>query len=389
MPTNVALIVGGPCKVTHKFATFRAKAGVKLEFAIESFDVPTDLYGLVDKRVKDQPVKVSFIPEGRWEDLPVLYPYASAELGSLITPVHLCGAIDTAANTIAVADTALLAGAPVSFGAETAMPGGITAITPHYLSANAAGLRTVHATQAAALAGTGAIDITSAGTGDISFVEQWPLVIHGRDGKRITLHNAAITKMPALRLQSTETLYGDMEFECFPKNGVSWETDNSIYTIDSAPFSDTTFDRTKILTQDYTLTWGAAPWAGLTTKSGIAIDFGLGLEAVEDDASGIITRRITSLTATAKAEPTGRSLAQLAAALKVQGTGATRGRSLTGDNLDLAGNGVFIRLYTAALLGGLANWETKSNRVGELTWQATRQGGTATPLFLLDTEAPE
>lgn len=388
MPTNVALIVGGPCKVTYKSATFRAKAGVKLEFAIESFDVPTDLYGLVDKRVKDQPVKVSFVPEGRWEDLPVLFPYATAELGSLITPVHLCGTIDPAANTIAVTDTALLAGAPVSFGAETTMPAGLTAITTYYLSANAAGLRTVHATQAAAIAGTGAIDITSAGTGDISFVEQWPLIIHGRDGKRITLHNAAITKMPGLSLKSTETMYRDCEFECFPKNGVAWETENSIFTIDSAAFSDTTFDRSKILTQACTLTWGDAPWSGLSTKEGISIDFGLGLEAVEDDASGIVTRRITSLTATAKAEPTGRSLAQLAAALQIQGTGATRGRSLSGDDLDFAGTGVFVRLYTAALLGGIANWETKSNRVGELTWQATRQGGTATPLFYLGTAAP-
>lgn len=388
MSTNLATLISGPCLIQFRGATFRSKGDVKLDLSLETFDVSTDLYGLVDKRVSGQPLKVSFTPEGRWADLTVLYPYATARLGSYVTPQHTVGAIVIADNTIAVADTTLPAGTPVSFGSTLTMPAGLTAATLYYLSANAAGLRTVHATSAAAIAGTSPIDITASGTGLISFVEQWPLVIHGNDGQRVTIHNAAVTKMPALNFKSTETLFGNCEIEGFVKNGVAWSTAASLYTIDTAHWSDTGFDASDILTQPYLLTWGAAPWAGISSKNGISIDFSLDLAAVEDDASGVISRRIKAVSATAKAQPMGPDLSALMTALLLQGAGATRGRSLGGTNLDIAGDGVFVRLYGAALTGGPAQWATASDRIGDLTWQATRLGGATTPLFLLANAAP-
>jgi hypothetical protein len=388
MSTNLATIISGPCLVQFRGATFRSKGDVKLDLSLETFDVSTDLYGLVDKRVSGQPLKVSFTPEGRWADLTVLYPYASARLGSYVTPQHVVGTINATNNTIAVTDTTLPAGTPASFGSTATMPAGLTAATLYYLSADVAGVRTVHATSSAAIAGTSPIDITSAGTGTISFVEQWPLVIHGNDGQRVTIHNAAVTKMPSLNLKSTETLFGDCEIEGFVKNGVAWSTAASLYSIDTATWSDSGFDAADILTQPYTLTWGSAPWAGISTKNGVSIDFALDLAAVEDDASGVITRRIQRVGATAKAQPMGPDLAALMTALMLQGSGATRGRSLGGTNLDLAGDGVFVRLYAAALTGGPAQWATASDRIGDLTWTATRLGGSSSPLFLLATAAP-
>lgn len=388
MSTNLATLISGPCLVQYRGATFRSKGDVKLELSLETFDVSTDLYGLVDKRVSGQPLKVTFTPEGRWADLTVLYPYASARLGSYVTPQHTITAVDTTANTLAIADTTLPAGTPVSLGSTLTMPTGLTAATLYYLGANSSGVRTIHATSAAAIAGTSPIDLTGEGTGTIAAVEQWPLVIHGNDGQRITIHNAAVTKMPALNLKSTETLFGEVEFEGFVKNGVAWSTAASLYTIDTAAWSDSGFDATDILTQPYTLTWGSAPWAGISTKNGISIDFGLELAAVEDDASGVITRRIQKVNATAKAQPMGPDLSALMTALLLQGSGATRGRSLGGTNLDLAGDGVFVRLYAAALTGGPAQWGTATDRIGDLTWTATRLGGSANPLFLLATAAP-
>ena len=161
MSTNLATLISGPALIQYRGASFRSKADVKLSLELDTFDVSTDLYQVVDKRVSGQPVKVTFTPEGRWADLSVLYPYASARLGSLITPQHTVSAVDTSADTLAVADTILPAGTPVSFGSLGTMPTGLTAGTLYYLSANAAGLRTVHATSAAALAGTSAIDITT------------------------------------------------------------------------------------------------------------------------------------------------------------------------------------------------------------------------------------
>lgn len=389
MSTNVCTLVSGPCLILHKGATIRSQADVKVAFDLETFDVVNDLYQLVDKRVANQPMKISFTPEGRVSDISVLYPYGNARLGAFITPVSVCGAVAIAGNTIAITDTALPAGAPVSFGTTGTMPAPLTASTVYYLSANAAGLRTVHATEAAAKAGTGAIDLTTAGTGTLSYVEQWPLVILGNDGTRLTFANAALTKMPTLTLAATKTLYGDTEFEAFPLNGQAWTTGGSFFTIDTATFADTGFAPTDIITQPYQFTWGSAPWAGLYSKAGITIEPSLTLDAVEDDASGVLTRRISSVGFTMKAQPMGPDLAALLTALKLQGAGATRGRSLAGTNLDISGTGLYARLYGAALTGGPAQWGTKMDRIGELTWAATRTfaAGVAQPLFAISTSA--
>ena len=387
MPTNIATLVSGPCLIQFRGSTFRSKADVKLDLSLETFDVSNDLYQLVDKRVSGQPVKISFTPEGRVADLAVLFPYGSARLGSFITPVTVCGTVTPATDAIVCANTALPVGTPVSFGTTGTMPAGLTAATVYYLGVDTAGSRFIYATSAAAIAAGTKIDMTTAGTGTLSFVEQWPLVILGNDGTRITFPNAAITKMPTISFKSLETLFGEVEFQAFPKNGVAWSTANSLFTLDTATFTDTGFAVTDIVTQAYTLTWGSAPWAGVYTKNGITMDFSLGLDPVEDDASGVLTRRITSLAVTAKGQPMGPDLSSLLTALKLQDTGSLRGRSLSGVNLDIAGTGFYARLSTAALLGGGASWVTKGDRIGELTWAATRHftAGVADPLFIVST----
>lgn len=391
MSTNLAQLIGGPCLIQYAGSTFRSKADVKLELTLETYDIVTDLYGLVDKRVSGQPVKISFIPEGRFADLAVLFPYLSAPLGSLITPVYTVGAVDTAGDTIGVAQTALAAGTPVSFGTTGTMIGGLTAATLYYLGADAAGVRHVHLTAAAAIAGTGAIDLTTAGTGTIKFVVQQALVIIGNDGQRVTFYNAAVTKMPTINGASLKTLWdGGVEFEAFPKNGVPWSTANSFFTIDTAAFADAGFNDSDLITQPYQGSWGNAPWDTFYTKAGFVISNTLSLEPVEDDASGVLTRRISSLSFTAKAQPLGPDLPALVAALTLQGAGAVRGRSLAGANLNISATGVYMRLYAAALVGGPAQWATKLDRIGELTWQATRTftGGAPNPLFYIGSVAP-
>jgi hypothetical protein len=390
MSTNLATLIGGPCLASYKGSTFRSQADVTLNLALDTFDVVNDLYGAVDKRVAGQPIKLAFTPEGRFADLAVLFPHVGAAIGSLITPRWPCGAVNTGADTIAIANTSLAAGTPVSFGTTGTMPAGLTAATVYYLGANSGGARTIHTSAAAAIAGTGAIDLTSAGTGSLAFIETYELVILGNDGKQITFHNAAVTKMPAVNPASQKTLWGDVEFECFAKNGIPWTTADAFFTIADASFADSGFDPADIITQPYSLTWGSAPWAGIFTKNGFVIEPSLTLEAVEDDVSGILTRRISSLGFTAKAQPEGPDLSDVMAALKLQGAGATRGRSLAGPDLNIEGTGVYIRLYAAALSGGPAQWSSKLDRIGELTWQATRTftDGVANPLFYIGAEAP-
>lgn len=390
MSTNLARIIGGPCLISYDGSVFRSKADVKLDPTIDAFAIANDLYGEVDTRAGNQPMKVSFTPEGRFADLAVLYPYLAVALGTLITPVFRCGAVVAADDTIAVSNTDLPAGTPISFGTTGTMPAGIASPDLYYLGADVAGLRKVHNSAAAAIAGTGARDLTTAGTGTLSFVVQKALVILGVDGTRITLHNAAVTKMPTINGKSQESLWGDVEFECFAKNGVDRTTANSVLTEDTAAFTDAGFDPADIITQPYSLTWGGAPWAGIYTKSGITIEPSLDLAAVEDDASGILTRRISKIGFTAKAQPQGIDFAALRAALNIDGAGAIRGRSLAGSDLNIEGTGVYMRLYAAALIGGPTQWKTDLDRVGELTWQATRTftDGAANPLFFIGAAAP-
>lgn len=390
MPTNIATIIGGPCLISYDGSTFRSKGDVRLDPTLDSFAIENDLYGEVDRRVGNQPLKVTFTPEGRFADLAVLFPYLSAALGSLITPVYTAGAVVAAADTIAMALTTLAAGTPVSFGTTGTMPTGLTAATLYYLSANSAGVRTIHATAANAIAGTSPIDLTATGSGTLRFVIQKALVIVGADGSRITLHNCAVTKMPSVKAAAQETLWGEVEFEAFPKNGVARTTANSVLTEDTTTFADSGFTPTDIITQPYTLTWGSAPWSAIYTKNGISIDTSLDLAVVEDDANGVLTRRISRLGFSAKAQPSGIDFAALRAALNIDGSGATRGRSLAGSDLNIQGTGVYMRLYAAALVGGLAQFKTDLDRVGELTWQATRTftGGVANPLFYVGASAP-
>jgi hypothetical protein len=392
--TNLAHIIGGPCLIYRDGAIFRSKGDVVVDGSLETFEIVLDLYHAVDVRVAGQPIKVSFEPEGKISDLPVLFPYLGEyAIGKYITPRYECGAVVAADDTIAVAETSLPAGTPVSFGTLGTMPAGLTEATLYYLGANVSGVRKIYDNSADSIAGTADAEeeIGDAGTGKLAFIVQKTLVIIGNDGERFTFHNAAVSKMPAINFKSTATLWGGVEFECFSKNGVAWDTANSFYTIDTAAFSDTGFDPADIITQAYSFTWGSGIWAAKYTKEGITVDSNLGLEAVDDDASGVITRQISSIGFTAKCQPMGPGLSDFMTALKLQGAGATRGRSTAGPDFDIAGTGFFARLTAASLNGGAAQWSSKNNRIAELTWAATRkfESGTALPLFYIGTEAPE
>lgn len=390
MITNLATIIGGPCLISYRGSTFRSKGDVKLDPTIDTFTIENDLYGPVDTRAGNQLVKVSFTPEGRFANLAVLFPYNLAALGSLITPRHECGAVDATADTIAVADTSLAVGTPISFGTTDTMPTGLTAATLYYLGADVAGVRKIYTTSADAIAATSPINITAVGSGTLAFIEQWPLVILGVDGTRFTGHNSAVTKMPEIDFQSQATLWGEVEFECFAKSGIARTTDNSVFTIDTATFADSGFAPADIITQPYSLTWGNAPWAGVYTKNGIKVSPSLNLTEVVDDLSGLLSRRISSLAFTAKATPIGPNLSAMLTALAMQGATAIRGRSMAGTALNIEGTGVYARLYAAALTGGQALWSSKADRIGELSWTANRTftAGVANPLFYIGAAAP-
>lgn len=395
MPTKVAQIIGGPALVQFAGASFYSKGDIELTNTFDTFAVEVDRFRKVDERVSNQPLQLKFTPAGEWEDLAVLYPYVNTILGDLITPARVIDASTFGSGYFLLSGQDYAPGTAVqATNSLGALPAGLAEGTLYYIGEVTpdSGQFALYDTRAHAQAGgaTGKVAITDAGTGIQTLIMQEPLVIWTFSGKKFTFHNAAVVQMPNINASTIQTLLGEVTFEAFLRDNKSWADANSIYTVTDEALSDNSFDPEAIITQPYVVSWGSDPWANLATKEGIKIAFALQLEAIETDTDGVLTRRLSGIDVTATAQPMGISETQLMDKLLLQGAGAKRGRSLSGDSLNIVGDGVYIRLYGAALKGGSQHFSTSVDRIGELTWTATRtfQSGVPNPLFFVGTDAP-
>lgn len=376
MSLNIARSIGGPALIRYAGRTFRSKADIKLSPSLTTFVVETDLHPAADTRVSGQELKLSFTPEGLWDldDLAVLFPASTLAVGDLLTPRR---EFTVAALTDIVTSTAhgLRDGAPVRVSAEigSTLPSGLTEnllVYWHPIDANT-GYFYDTAAHALAAAETGRIDLTTAGTGIFALVLNEPLQVLARDGELWTFHNACVTKQPSIAGSTKNTLFsGEVEFALLPINATEHTTADSIYTrAGGQAWSEPAFDKAALLTQKFALTWGSL-WTGLALKNGFSADFGFTTEPVVADGEVVASYRLKSRQASLRAQPLGLSLMALLSALKIQGSGADLGRSLAGGDLDLLSAGAGVRLYSAGLTGGPAQWNAGGDRIGELTWQA-------------------
>lgn len=215
-----------------------------------------------------------------------------------------------------------------------------------------------------------------------------PLVVQTADGKRITFQAAAVTRMPSLTLSATKQIHGEVEFTCIGTDNEAWTVTENLVDVRSQAFADTGFDPASIITQPYVGAWGATPpWNSIKSKEGWQVDFDLSLEPVTVDDDGTVDMTFGSLTVTAACRPLGISETQFIDALRLQGTGNARGRSLQANSNDLviSGTGVVITLRKCQLkTGGMAFGPT-TERIAQCQWVVTRQfiGGVAQPLFTL------
>ena len=215
-----------------------------------------------------------------------------------------------------------------------------------------------------------------------------PLVIQTRDGKRLTLSAAAVTSMPDIVLSAGQTLVGPVEITGIGTDATEWTTDNSIITVASQAFSDTGFSSSAIKTQPYTAAWGgSSPWSSFQSMDGFRVSFDLGLSEIVTDSDGLVDMTVRDLAVRCRCRPMGITEAQLVTALKLQGTGNSRGRSLnSGSNsLVITGTGVSVTLTGAALKVGGMEFGTTTPRIGEVEFVATRtfSTGVANALFTL------
>jgi hypothetical protein len=390
---SVTELIGGPCIITYRGATFRSKGDITLDLAIETFNVETSLLGKVDERQREHPIKLHFVPDGEWTSLGILWPYANTFFGDYVTPQRTVFSIT--ANAIYSPSNNLIAGdAVVAQAYGGSIVTGLTAGTTYYVHPISADAFTIHLTYAAGVAGSSPIAITL-GTGTTRLVVNNPLTIQTQAGQLITFLNAAVVQMPEIIASTVNTAVGEVTFEAFLADGQDWSGTNSLYTQVSNPWpGDPSFNPANILTGEITAVWGAsAPWNLFTTKTGWRINFGMTLTPVEVDNVGVVTRRYSGLDVTARATPLGIQESDLQAALYLQGAGAGRGKSLASVGTDLklsaVANNFGVRIYSAAMKGGPEIFSNKLDRVGELTWIATRtfNSGVPNPLFYVGAQA--
>lgn len=217
-----------------------------------------------------------------------------------------------------------------------------------------------------------------------------PLVIHTLAGKTLTFAAAAVTKMPNLILSATKTLIGDVEFTCLGTDNEAWTETDNLVAVASASYSDATFDPASILTQPYSAAWGAtSPWDAINTFDGWSVEFDLGLEPVRTDSDGTIDMTFSALGVSASCQPVGITEQQAIDALKLQGAGNYRGRSLQANSNDLviSGTGVVVTVKKAQLKTAPMGFGPRTPRVGTLMWTATRPFslGVAGALFTVAT----
>ena len=241
---SLTSIIGGPAIITYRGATLRSKGDIRMNMELERFAIETSLYGQVDERVREHPLKLSFVPDGEWSNLGVLWPYALYPFGQYLTPQLYFGTINS--NQVNVGSTAVL----ISGDAFVAQPqnsgtitNGLVAGNTYYFHVVNATNVSLHTTYANAVAGTNPIAI-SAGSAITVAVVNNPLTIQTIDGFLWTFANVAVSKMPNLSLSTVRTAVGEIEMSAYLADGQDWSGGNSLYTYAQNPWpgmSDSSF----------------------------------------------------------------------------------------------------------------------------------------------------
>lgn len=391
-PINPALIIGGPAVIVGRGVTIWSRDNIVVEPRLTTFAVESSALGELETREDAVSIGIRFAPVGALADFAAYYPYASRRVGELAHLTRTMGTIDTTDDEITITAHGFRDGHGARVASFGTLPAGLVAATKYYVHRVDADTISLHLTEAAAIAGTSAVDITDAGTGTHRVIEEEPITIWSiNEGRGYTFHNHIVEEQPELTLAGNAPAFGSIGLQCFRRHAVAATDAAAIWTaITSAP-TYAALDPDDIVTQPYTAAWGAvAPWASFGTREGFRATFPVGMEDVPDDVAGVLTRRITSRGAEVRARPRGVTEADVRAKMLLQGTGAGRGRSITGDNLNISATGLYLRLYAASLSAGPENYDRAEDRIGELVWRANQHvtGGVADPLFYLGTVSP-
>lgn len=218
-----------------------------------------------------------------------------------------------------------------------------------------------------------------------------PLQIHDSNNHLHTVIASALTQQPQIILKPDATSLGPVEFLGVRGTGSDWVTADKLYTsaTTGGTLTDSTFKTADIRTQIY-----SGVWSGITgfssafyTVDGWTIDSEVNVQRIQIDEVGTVKAVLTSVQYMAKCRPLGVTYANITAALKSQGTGAARGRSLAAAGADLTITGadtttIFV-LKGCNLYEGGFKFGTTQVRQGELAWVTTRAFSSGSPQALM------
>jgi hypothetical protein len=203
-----------------------------------------------------------------------------------------------------------------------------------------------------------------------------PLVLIAANGVRLSFAAVAITQMPDLTLGAGGAVAGTVTFLALGARSLGVTAADRLVAIDSAAMPAWP-GGSPGLSDDYVLTWGAAPWAALRSRDGVRVRFALTSSPVLSDANALLDVTLAKLDVEVRMvpeSPGGPAEADVIAALQLQGAGATPGRLLStgGEVLTVAGEALGVTLPEAQLMRADLDFAGTRPRLGELVFAAGR-----------------
>ena len=221
-----------------------------------------------------------------------------------------------------------------------------------------------------------------------------PLVIFGRDGTKVTVHNAALTQMPAMRLGAGVTLAGQCQFTGLLALSKAVTDAAGYLTVATATYpGDTSFASSEILTQPVVSSWGDPPWAAFEVEApGWELQPTMSLSPVGVDSLGTVDMLVQDVQITARAVPIGVSVADMLTAIDASGEMGTSPGAAAQD-LEITAGAVptelFVALTQASLTSTEMVWGSTRKRVAQCTWTGNRASSGTLFEISLTTVAPE
>jgi hypothetical protein len=201
-----------------------------------------------------------------------------------------------------------------------------------------------------------------------------PLVLTAANGVRLTFAAVALTQMPDLLLGATKAVAGTVSFLALPARGAGVNAANALVVFDTATLPAAPVSSPQ-LSDDYVLTWGGAPWAGLRGREGFRVRFALKSEPVLSDANALLDLTLAELAVEVTfvpASPNGPAEADALGALQVQGSLPGRALSDSAQALTILGDSFSLSLPEAQVVRADLEFAAGRGRLGEVMFAAGR-----------------